>query len=200
MLEDIRAELIVFAAQFQEAGADGLRRVQKAPYDGAQWGTRRLQRDPYLHGLYETLPPVLGSFVRVKELYQQNRLVYRSEKFQAELIFRRRGSIDAFKEKKRYTVPGLFPEPKRQYPKRPDANYRQIACIWDLPATDAEHQPTSPFPFFIKIAKENTVLGQGEWDGGFLLFEESDLIPEAAEFDMNDLDWEVDSEEDVEGL
>lgn len=200
MLEEIHAELIVFAQQFQDAGADGLRRVQKAPFDGGQWSIKRLQRDAYLHGLYTTLPNALGTFIRIDELYPRNRLVYRSEKHEADLIFRRRGSINAFKETKPYENPGLFPEPQRQYPKRPDADYRQIACIWDLPATDADHHPTSPFPFYIKIAKENTVLGQGQWDGGFFLFDESELIPETAEFDMDDLDWEVDNDEDSEGL
>lgn len=200
MIEKIRSELLPLAEEFQTAGADGLRRVVEDPsYDGAQWKIRRLQRDPFLHGLRHTLPENLGTFALDADLYQQNRLVYRSQIHEAELIFRRRGSLDAYKSKREDTASALFPTPERVFPPRPDTQFRQIACIWDLPALDEDHKAVGPFPFRIQVAKQNTLLDQGQWEGGFALLPEPGIMPTSAEFDMDSPDWDVDGEEEAEG-
>ncbi|MDO5670841.1 MAG: hypothetical protein Q4G50_12685 [Corynebacterium sp.] len=201
MIEKLRAELLPLADQFQIAGADGLRRVLAATqvYDGDQWEFRRLQRDPYLHGLRRVLPKSLGSFVREDDLYAQNRLLYRSETHEADLVFRRRGSLTAYKSKREDTEPGLFPTPERVFLPNPDTQSRQIACIWDLPRLDESHEAIGAFPFIIRIAKQNTLLGQGHWDGGFPLIPVDGIMPSTAEFDMDSPDWDVDDDEEAEG-
>lgn len=198
MINKIRAELEPFAEVFQLAGADGLRRVAQSPLDGDQWHTKRLQRDPFLHGLRRTLPTEIGSFTFDSSLYERNRLVYRSQVHEAELVFRRRGSLRAFRNNQRPSELGLFDAPERVYPPHPAVSFRQIACIWDLPQLDADHQAIGVFPFMIKLAKENTLLGQGEWEGGFRLLPEAGIMPASAEFDMDAPDWEVDAEEEGE--
>lgn len=199
MIEKIRSELLPLAEEFQTAGADGLRRVAASPYDGDQWKIKRLQRNPFLHGLRRTLPEKLGTFVLEADLYPQNRLLYRSQIHEAELIFRRRGSLDAYKSKREDAALTLFPTPERVFPPLPDAQFRQIACIWDLPLLNEDHEAVGPFPFVVKVAKPNTLLGQSQWESGFALLPEPGLMPTSAEFDMDTPDWDVDGEEEAEG-
>ncbi|MEJ6013782.1 hypothetical protein WG936_08035 [Corynebacterium sp. H127] len=194
MIERVKAELAPYGKRFQEAGQDGLARVQRAPYDGDQWNVTRLQRDPFLHGIKRTLPDTIGSFKLLADLYPKNRVVYRSEKLEAELVFRRKGSLSAFAQKKSET-PGLFPMPDRVYPATREINYRQIACIWDLPPLAKDHTPTGPVPFVIRIAKPNTTLDQRQWESGFPLIDSDELIPNTTNFDINIDDWDIEDEE-----
>ncbi len=187
-----------YAQHFQEAGAEGFRMVSESALRGDQWIYRRLQRDPYLHGLWVRLPKEMGSFIRRDELYIQNRLVYFSESLGVELVFRRRRSLRVVGSKKAIEEPGLFPKSMCKH-RADDAVPHLAACIWDLPRFDSKHRPMGLFPFVVKLAKPGTTLEQGEWEDSFRLHEESEVIPKSAEYDMDDLDWEVDSAE-VEGL
>ncbi|MDC7108970.1 hypothetical protein [Corynebacterium afermentans] len=199
MIEKIQAELTPYAEHFQEAGRDGFHRVQLAPYDDDdQWRYRRLQRDLFLYGLYKSLPSALGSFQVDDGLFGQNRLVYRSEPLGAELVFRRRKSIGAYGSKKKpfaANQEALFPIPidARAVSRQ---EFRQIACVWDLPAYNDKHELQGAIPFRVYIAKPNTSLDERDWEDDFFLRTGEDLIPKGLGFNPEEDDWDFEDEQE----
>lgn len=195
MIERIRDELLPYAEDFQSAGREGFRRVVKLPYGGDQWKVKHLQRDAFLNGLISTLPDCLGSFQLDRPLYAQDRLVYRSEVLDAELIFRRQGSLGAFRKGREATTePGLFAEPSRVH-QNSDDNYRQIALVWDLPRYDADHEISGVIPFHVYLAKDGTALEDCDWEDDFSLSAEDQFLSTELGFDPEVDDWEVEDEE-----
>lgn len=197
MIDRVQAELAPFAEAFQAAGRAGFERVCQAHYDdGDQWRYRRLQRDPFLYSLYKALPEELGSFQVDHDLFGQNRLLYRSETIGAELVFRRRKSIGAFGHQKKtveFSQEALFPSPVNKKPVSAQ-EYRQIACVWDLPDYNNEHEMSGAVPFRVYVAKPNTRLDDRNWEGDFFLRTGEDLMPKKLGFNPEEDDWDFEDE------
>lgn len=199
MIEKIQAELAPYAEIFQEAGRDGFRRVCIASYDdGDQWRYRRLQRDPFLYGLYKSLPKSLGSFLVDDDLFGQNRLLYRSETLGAELVFRRRKSIGAYGSKKKIVagIQQALSIPPIDAGLVSGQQFRQIACVWDLPAYDKEYEIQGAIPFRVYVAKPNTRIDERDWEGDFFLKAGEDLMPKELGFNPEEDDWDFEDEQE----
>lgn len=204
MKQRIFEELSPHYDDFQAAGMEGLELLSRSPLKGV-YELRRLQREPILNAFEHHLPSRLGSFEKVPGSYSQNRLVYHSDKLNADLIWRRRGGVGLYakqrlEERARQIVQhglqiAMFDEPQRAFRAELPT---QIAFLWDLPRLDENHEAEEPFPFGIKIAKPGYKLDEGNWAGSFRLVEVSETYPKTAELDPNELDWEIEDEDEAQ--
>ena len=204
MHEILREELSPYVGDFTRAGEKGFRYVKNLPYeDQAQWSVRRLQRNPYLHGLFVELPETLGSFHRQDKLYARNQLVYLSESHKAKLIFRRKGSIPAeasYRKSQSRNNQMMLPhlDSILSDKQRSDAReYRQVAVIWELPSYDEEFNQLEPSSFLLRVCKKDTAIQERQWEGEPILLNAlNEMLPKHTTIDNTKLDWDIDVDEE----
>ncbi|APT95549.1 hypothetical protein CSTAT_09645 [Corynebacterium stationis] len=109
MLQAVLEELIPHFEDFQTASLAGCEKLVQLPYDDLQFKYRRLQREAMLNAFFTQLPSKLGSFERREDSYRANRLVYYSAEHNAELIFRRKGSVSFMAAQKRRELDAQIP-------------------------------------------------------------------------------------------
>lgn len=195
MLQTVLEELIPHYEDFQTASLSGCEKLRLLPFEDLQFELRRLQREAMLNAFFTRLPSTLGSFELRKDSYRVNRLVYYSAELNAELIFRRRGSIAFMAEQKRREQArqmALFPIPGEKSEDNPP---RQIALIWEFPPLDSEHEPTGPISITLRLAKEGTKLDHRQWESVAVLEADSEFMPKTTTFDPNVSDWDIDDDE-----
>lgn len=207
MIEEFKSELANHVALFQDAGLDGVARLQREAAPGifgrAAKEIRRLQRNAVLHGFYQTLGSGFGSFILLEDLYPQNRLVYRSESLMVDLVFRRKGSITAFSScKKGAVTDGLFAQPERQYVPE-DGAYCQAALIWSVEHLDDDLEPQGPMPIAARLAKPGASVGDNAWvDNGMVRLLpdtwNSRPLPRRQWYNPDADDWGTDADEAAE--
>lgn len=195
MLQSVLEELSPHYDQFQAAGIVGCKKLQQLPFEGLQFTHRRLQREAMLNAFFTQLPPTLGSFKRVDDSYRVNRLIYQSEEMNAQLIFRRKGSISFMAEKKRreQTVQMALFSVVNSATTREE--FRQIAVIWDFPPLDEDNEPTGPLRIVFRLAEAGTSLDERRWESTAAFEINTELMPDSS-FDPNGIGWDIDDAED----
>jgi hypothetical protein len=205
MIEKLHAELVPLVDQLQDAGARGVYNLAYAPYRGFQWTHRAYQRDPFVVAFTQVLPSAFGTFLRRDDLIPQRRLVFHSDALNLDLVFRRRGSLGAFKQTGSVVVDDsgvqeeLFPINERAL--RGTRVPRLAALIWDTPELNKKHKAVGPTPIVVRLAVLGHSLDDNEWESGFPLVSTAgghDLIPEKAEYRHDMPDWDVESETDAQ--
>lgn len=196
MLQAVLEELIPHFEDFQTASLAGCEKLVRLPYDDLQFKYRRLQREAMLNAFFTQLPSKLGSFERREDSYRANRLVYYSAEHNAELIFRRKGSVSFMAAQKRRELDAQIPlfqiagEPHDSNPPR------QIALIWEFPELDEDHEPTDPIMLVLRLAKIGAKVDHRQWESTAVLDAETEFMPKTTTFDPNVSEWDIDDEED----
>lgn len=197
VLAQLHLEIQPLADVLQEAGQRGSENISflPGPMRGKVCSFRAFQRDPYIMGFHDVLPDKFGSFIRNDDKFAARRLVYTSTDLKVELAFRR-GRAPVVRQSSRPSQVQaeqltLYPDMK---PDQTSVRWR-AALLWDCPTSSGIHTVDQSMPFRLQLAAEGTSLDDKQWIGGFSIDTVAeDLIPQAALYRQDDLDWDIDEE------